>query len=44
MKVYFWFNWQIGFMLTFGVRYDKRPYVCIDIPFLIIQICGFKIK
>ena len=28
----------IGFMLGWGINYEKRPYITIDIPFCFIQI------
>jgi len=42
MKIHFWFSWQIGLMLTVGKQYEKRKYLTIEIPFLIIQILWFK--
>jgi hypothetical protein len=32
-----WFNWQIVIGISWGKNYQKRPYVCIDLPFVIIQ-------
>jgi len=28
----------IGFMIGWGINYEKRPYITIDIPFCFIQI------
>ena len=44
MKVYFYMSRQIGIMIDFGVTYDRRKYVCLDIPFLTIQFCWFQSK
>ena len=44
MKVHFWFNWQIGLMIAFGETFEKRPYISIEIPLLIIQISWTKKK
>ena len=40
MKI--WFSWQIGLMITFGVNFQKRAYITIEIPFVMIQIFLFK--
>ncbi len=29
---------SIGFMLSWGINFEKRPYITIDIPFCFIQI------
>ncbi len=29
---------QIGFMITWGTNYERRKYICIDIPFCTIQV------
>ncbi len=42
MKIHFYPCWQIGLMIDFGTTYEKRKYVCLDIPFLTIQFCWFK--
>ena len=44
MKINFYPSWQIGLMIDFGTTYEKRKYVCLDIPFLTIQFCWFKPK
>ena len=44
MKIHFYPSWQIGLMIDFGTTYEKRKYVCLDIPFLTIQFCWFKPK
>ena len=31
-------------MIDFGITYEKRKYVCLSIPFLIIQFCWYKPK
>jgi hypothetical protein len=38
MKINIWYSNQIGIMLTWGVQYEGRKYVSLDIPFLIIQV------
>ncbi len=44
MKVQAWYYNQIGLMITWGVNYENRKYVSLDIPFFIIQILGSKPK
>tara|TARA_R110000850_G_C9783910_1_gene448623 strand:+ start:47 stop:220 length:174 start_codon:yes stop_codon:yes gene_type:complete len=29
---------QVGLMITWGKTFEKRNYLCFEIPFLIIQI------
>ena len=41
MKLRFWFEWQVGIMITFGVNYEKRKYITFDLPFVNIQILWF---
>jgi hypothetical protein len=36
VKVHFWS--QIGLMLSWGTNYANRPYICLDLPFVSIQI------
>jgi hypothetical protein len=36
IKIYY--SNQIGLMLNWGKNYENIPYICIDIPFCIIQI------
>ena len=33
-----WIEWQIGFMITWGLTFESRAYITIDLPFLTIQI------
>ncbi len=42
MKIEYWFNWQIGLLLEFGCNYENRRYLCVELPFLSIQIFWFK--
>jgi len=44
MKINFYPSWQIGLMIDWDVNYEKRKYICLDIPFLTIQILWFKPK
>jgi len=44
MKLHLYFNWQIGFLISFGVNYENRLYICFDLPFVWIQILTFKIN
>lgn len=44
MKINFYKSWQIGFMAHFGETYEKRKYICLDIPFLTIQLLWYKPK
>ena len=36
IKVYY--SNAIGFMISWGINYQKRPYFTIDIPFCFIQV------
>jgi hypothetical protein len=38
MKILVFTNWQFGIMLSFGTNYEKRKYLTIELPFLVIQI------
>ena len=38
MRITFFTAWQIGLLVTFGVNYEQRKYVTIEIPFLVIQV------
>ena len=38
------FSWQIGIMLTFGKNFEKRKYITIELPLVIIQIFWVKPK
>ena len=31
-------SWQIGVMLSIGVNYENRLYLCIDLPFVWVQL------
>lgn len=42
MKLEFYFQWQLGLMISVGRNFEKRPYLTIEIPLLIIQILWFK--
>lgn len=44
MKINIWFGWQLGLLISIGVNFEKRKYICIDIPFCTIQILWFKSK
>ena len=37
-RIKIWSSNQIGFMITWGANYEKRPYVCFDVPFWTVQI------
>lgn len=37
-------SWQIGAMLSIGVNYENRLYLCIDLPFVWIQLFIRKLK
>jgi hypothetical protein len=38
MKISVFTNWQFGIMISFGKNYEKRKYLTIELPFLVIQI------
>lgn len=38
MKIDFYYNSQIGLMISWGTNFQQRKYITIEIPFLIIQI------
>lgn len=42
MEVNFYTSWQIGLMVDFGITYERRKYISLEIPFLTIQLCGKK--
>ena len=44
MKLEYWFNWQIGILIEFGYNYYDRKYVCLELPFLTIQVFWFEPK
>ncbi len=33
-----WYSPQIGFMISWGKDFRKRPYVALELPFFTIQI------
>ncbi len=33
-----WYQPQIGFMISWGKDFRKRPYVALELPFFTIQI------
>lgn len=38
------FAYQIGFMLSIGVNYENRLYLCVDLPFVWMQIFIKQLK
>jgi hypothetical protein len=38
MIVDFIFAWQIGIMFSAGVNYEKRKYITIELPFLMVLL------
>jgi hypothetical protein len=38
MKILVFTNWQFGLMLSFGTNYERRKYLTLELPFLVIQI------
>jgi hypothetical protein len=38
MKIQVWYNSQFGLLISWGIQFEGRRYVSIDLPFLIIQI------
>lgn len=36
--VKFWYSNQFGFMIVWGKNYEDRPYISLEVPFLMIQI------
>ena len=40
MNIEFTFFWQIGIMVSFGINYEKRKYITIELPFLIMVFTG----
>ena len=42
MNIEFTFFWQIGIMVSFGINYEKRKYITIELPFLMIIFTGKK--
>tara|TARA_R110000744_G_scaffold6170_1_gene21632 strand:- start:268 stop:480 length:213 start_codon:yes stop_codon:yes gene_type:complete len=40
MNIEFTFYWQIGIMVSAGTTYEKRKYITIELPFLIMVFTG----
>lgn len=43
MNVQVFYSWQIGFLIEFGGQFTGRKYICIELPFISIQLL-FKFK
>ena len=44
MKFNIWFGWQLGILISVGVNFEKRKYICVEILMCTIQILWFKSK
>ena len=44
IKIERYYSSQIGLMVSWGVNYERKPYIAIEIPFVTIQIFWFKNK
>jgi hypothetical protein len=38
MKTFIFFSKQIGVMFSWGTQFEGRRYICIEIPFICIQL------
>jgi hypothetical protein len=39
-KVKFYWWWQLGCLISFGTNFERRRYICFDLPFCTLQILG----
>jgi len=44
MKVNIWYSNQIGLMVTWGTQFEGRKYISFDLPFIFIQVLGYRPK
>lgn len=38
MSVRFFYSWQIGFLIEFAEQFTGRKFICVNLPFICIQI------
>lgn len=40
MKIHIWYSNQFGLMITWGMHFERRKYITIDLPFITVQVLG----